>query len=466
MGLSASQARLLTITARLTSNEYESQQISNAKMRLATQSEEVSREYIAALNTTQLQMMTYDAQGSPITTPLTANCLYQYSDLKNQYALTNTSGQVLIANGDAENFRNSETLDEFLECYGITKEFKSATLADCALKLSSTSDETDEDGNLIGGVSDYYDAWMAAIDELQSTGTYENENGELLVADDVTYQTEKSMAFLNYNNAMAAYDDILIKYNANLVDEGIVTSYLDKLSDAKATYSNYTTYDQWVKSKLAYVEETDEDGNTTKKFSELYKQAEKYYEVLGEYNAEAEHLGCNSLEETFAYSDESKARWYTNLWYRLNGSSSAKSAQGKNGANYAILDNKLAGSTQWVQDALKQGAISLEVASYQTSTNEIKDFDNPFNVNLRGISWKSASVSNCSDFKEVDNEAAVARAEAEYTRKNNEITAKDTKYQNQIKNLDTEHNALQTEYEAVQTAMSKNIDRSFKTFNG
>ena len=25
---------------------------------------------------------------------------------------------------------------------------------------------------------------------------------------------------------------------------------------------------------------------------------------------------------------------------------------------------------------------------------------------------------------------------------------------------------LQTEYEAVQTAMSKNIDRSFKTFNG
>ena len=38
--------------------------------------------------------------------------------------------------------------------------------------------------------------------------------------------------------------------------------------------------------------------------------------------------------------------------------------------------------------------------------------------------------------------------------------------ENKIKALDTEHNTLQTEYEAVQTAMSKNIDRSFKTFNG
>lgn len=55
MGMSASQGRLLSITARLTSNEYESQQISNAKMRLSTQSEEASSEYIAALNTQQLQ---------------------------------------------------------------------------------------------------------------------------------------------------------------------------------------------------------------------------------------------------------------------------------------------------------------------------------------------------------------------------------------------------------------------------
>lgn len=466
MGLSASQARLLTITARLTSNEYESQQISNAKMRLATQSEEASREYITALNTTQLQLMTYDAQGSAITTPLSANVLYQYSDLKNQYVLTNTHGQVLITNGDSENFEKSETLDDFLACYGITKEFKSATLAQTALKLSSSSTDTYEDGTLIGGVSDYYDDWMNAINELKSTGMYENENGEILTADDVTYQTEKALSFINYNNAMAAYDNILIKYSANLVDDAVVTTYLDDLSAAKAEYANYTTYDQWIKSKLAYVETTDDQGRTTQTFSELYKRAEQYYEVLAEYNAEAENLGCKSIEDTYEYSDASKAQWYTNLWYRLNGSSSDKSAQGMYGTNYAILDNKLATSTQWVQDALKQGAISLELASYQSTTNEIKDLDNPLSVTLKGISWKAAIYSSCTDFTESQDESAIARAEAEYTRKNNEIDAKDTKYENQIKALDTEHNSLQTEYEAVQTAMNKNIDRSFKTFNG
>ena len=66
MGLSSSQGRLLSITARLTSNEYESQQISNAKMRLATQSQEASAQYIAALNSQQLLFVSYDAQGQAV----------------------------------------------------------------------------------------------------------------------------------------------------------------------------------------------------------------------------------------------------------------------------------------------------------------------------------------------------------------------------------------------------------------
>ena len=50
MGMAASQARLLTITARLADNELRSQTINNAKMRLAAQSSQVSENYINALN--------------------------------------------------------------------------------------------------------------------------------------------------------------------------------------------------------------------------------------------------------------------------------------------------------------------------------------------------------------------------------------------------------------------------------
>ena len=54
MGMAASQARLLSITARMTDVEYKSQQISNIKVRLADESEHVANDYTKALNKQKL----------------------------------------------------------------------------------------------------------------------------------------------------------------------------------------------------------------------------------------------------------------------------------------------------------------------------------------------------------------------------------------------------------------------------
>ena len=54
MGMSASQARLLSITSRMNDIELRSQQISNTKIRLADESEQVANEYTKALNKTKL----------------------------------------------------------------------------------------------------------------------------------------------------------------------------------------------------------------------------------------------------------------------------------------------------------------------------------------------------------------------------------------------------------------------------
>ena len=54
MGMAASQARLLTITARMHDIEYQAQSIQNAKIELATQSDEVYQDYIKALDATTL----------------------------------------------------------------------------------------------------------------------------------------------------------------------------------------------------------------------------------------------------------------------------------------------------------------------------------------------------------------------------------------------------------------------------
>ena len=120
MGISASQARLLTITARLTSNEYESQQISNAKMRLAIQSEQASNEYLAALNQRQLQFVTYDAQGTAVDKMTygfigqPANIVFgmmREFDIKNQWDIDVLGYKVaLLCKGDVKVLWDQDTL--------------------------------------------------------------------------------------------------------------------------------------------------------------------------------------------------------------------------------------------------------------------------------------------------------------------------------------------------------------------
>ena len=61
MGMSASQARLLSITSRMNDIELRSQQISNTKIRLADESEQVANEYTEALNKTKLTYTDYSS---------------------------------------------------------------------------------------------------------------------------------------------------------------------------------------------------------------------------------------------------------------------------------------------------------------------------------------------------------------------------------------------------------------------
>ena len=95
MGLAASQAKLLSITARLSDNELRSQTLTAAKMSLANQTTAASRKYIDALDSTNLIYSTYDLDGNKTYVDLTGYQLSQYAPLKNQYGLVNTNGQNL-----------------------------------------------------------------------------------------------------------------------------------------------------------------------------------------------------------------------------------------------------------------------------------------------------------------------------------------------------------------------------------
>jgi outer membrane PBP1 activator LpoA protein len=82
MGMSASQARLLTITGRLTDNELRSQTITNSKLRLAQKSSEASQAYMDALNTEKLTYKYYNDNGESASYNLTPALIYSYEPLK------------------------------------------------------------------------------------------------------------------------------------------------------------------------------------------------------------------------------------------------------------------------------------------------------------------------------------------------------------------------------------------------
>lgn len=122
MGLAASQARLLSITSRMSDNELRSQLINNAKMRLTADTSKVSDEYIDALNKTQLMFTNFDLKGNEVYQDLTFNTLMAYSAYNTQYGIVNNAGQIVVSAGDAGNFEAAGgDIEKFLESYGLKK---------------------------------------------------------------------------------------------------------------------------------------------------------------------------------------------------------------------------------------------------------------------------------------------------------------------------------------------------------
>jgi len=117
MGLSASQARLLSITQRLSDNELHSEIIANSKMRLADESIIAKNNYVNALDATKLQYVGFDGYGNTDTVDLTFNSLMLYSEIKNQNILKNSNGQVLISDTDRYNYETSRDMYEFVSRY-------------------------------------------------------------------------------------------------------------------------------------------------------------------------------------------------------------------------------------------------------------------------------------------------------------------------------------------------------------
>ena len=74
-------------------------------------------------------------------------------------------------------------------------------------------------------------------------------------------------------------------------------------------------------------------------------------------------------------------------------------------------------------------------------------------------------MSSDPDITEVKNQELIDLASVKYEKAIDDVNTKDQKLDLQLAKIDSLHNALKTEYDSVKQIVSKNIDRSFKTFN-
>ena len=151
MGMAASQARLLSITARLTDNENSGQRLSFNKISLANQTEQLNADYNEALNQTKLTVLTGFNGSEEVYTDINFKTLTGYNTIAGgkQYCITDTKGRVLVDQDIADAFeKGNGDYNVFLAELGYTQ-------ADI---IANVTDVDDEEGQT-KSLNKIHEAW-------------------------------------------------------------------------------------------------------------------------------------------------------------------------------------------------------------------------------------------------------------------------------------------------------------------
>ncbi len=553
MGLAASQARFLAITARKMNCEFESMQIAQDKLSVTRDLQKVSEEYQNSLNATKLVWDTadndvYNLSYAAMMTPSTIN---EY----NAYMLTDSTGKIVL----------SESMFKAALEAGIINENGDPT-------GSQTFYITDSAGNITGNC--------------QTDGSFAAFLYQLGVQNQISVDTINSIQSSNgYRPSSGIGGELLDKSTANVFNTNSFISYLKEATTTPSSGDPYHTYkisDLFTTLGKTYTDtlvncESNEftitkDGNVldeeTAKNLTLGDLLSGNYVLTG-YNIDSAHFYTEYAKKILDEIDkllggqENGSPNYKGLY--VDGASNSALDQAYNAVNEAILNNAVSVSstpfnsrnTSATINATKDSfhitttgsvssvSITNMLLSYITSfavnidgydTGLYVDKDNPSkstlfteNLDYQFIVKPSASVTDtdllngdfysqiynnictygCSTDEmmqqkvtdeeylnyalkngqlfihslntdgyfysdhytlnghvaEVQDDDAIARAEAEYNIKKGKLDYKEQTLELKMKNIDTELSALTTEYDTVKNLISKNVEKVFTMFS-
>ena len=413
MGMAASQARLLCITARIHDVEYQAQSIQNAKTQLATQSDAAYQEYLRELDDTTLTINSLNENNEKKRIVANFNTLCSRNRVKssdeNEYAIRDKNGRLLVEAEIAASYRN------FKEADNISRK----------------------------------DAYAFAMYMIGGSSYNFYANGERTAKGEAAILFAEDFVAKEAIEAIEAGNSTLQNKHQQILD--IIAKAYEAYAgeDKPETFTNTDIYDP-----EHYVSKC---GN--RELQKEYKEAlASYKETLykgyaGEIYAKASEANLGSDYATFDVEEDFNSdlfNYYVSIYKQIESCGGCKSISDFDGFNGDAANNE-----EWLSAMIQSGQFSIEIVSKDKTTGAIK---------MQATSPSSDLSLSFSTTTEIDSRA-MRKAEAKYEHNLKKIEAQDKKYDLTLSKLDTERTALTTQYESIKKVISDNIERTFGIFS-
>lgn len=528
MGMAASQGRLLFMTARLSNNEFEQQCVAYSKQRLADDSQTANDQYLEALSATQYQVITGYSGDTPTYEPVTYNQLTGLGNVATgkQYIVSDNTGKIVVSQSIASAFESAQgDYNKFLKTIekgtALTQVSESKVteqdVHNAWDEYFTSVSKGDKDGiynqnetnhilgftyhagkNNNGGDDVPYCTYSSVSTDGINGGKnriylQEDSNGDYYynnyAVQKEAYKDEdgntkyRAYYVMSENlesteedrNLMQDSDKIYLKnvtvngngefvYNDGTADKAVSTLYVDQDYGADINKPVLTTDDKWYMTKnsgTAHVN-SDDTASNGKKYVEnsetiFYEGSTAEQRQLYDYAMAISEKYANSSSLTY---DADKVQYYTNIYNQMTTKGYTTFQEmvdnkyintvgsTENNASSNVNDETGAfKSDEWLVNLLKQGKLSI---SFYSSTDK---------------AFVATSLDDDESITEKENKSKMAIAEQAYNNHMDKIESEDKRFDMQLSKLDAEHTALQTEYESVAKVISKNVEKSFGTFN-
>jgi len=375
MGLAASQARLLSITARMHDVEYQAQNIMNQKVALATQEDAAYKDYCDALDAKKIQVAFGVGSSTQYIDATFHNvCTFdETGSRKCQYALTDAqTGMMVVEDEVYENYRDYAN-DKYSFAWAMLGFIESGSYSDFSW--------SDNWGNNVGvnagdgdeGADGHILMLMTDAEEI----VYNNHSDDAKLAG-AHKEYEEALEGNDFNKQKDALENFrkILYSNAAWKNEIYDIMRLDKSEDKETSLSNKT-----------YISGFPDD------FDETMNREFEYYVKL--FEGIENSGGCVTLSK-YSKGEITDNEWFNNM---INSGTLILNMYNTDGPKKGWSETSVATSisNNYLKESQDEADLKKAEAKYEHELNQIKRKDAEFDKDLQKLETERTALKTEMD---------------------------------------------------------------------